>query len=476
MVSDLLTLTEGRPYALSLTCHYIWEALRDGTQTEFELSDHVLERVISDLSGLGDTISTETVEAIEAIGELDEDTFNRSLEIVPFAGMTLEQAALARLAPSAFSDDEFASTLAAVRDDVELFVNRGVLRRNDERFDLNVSQESSAQHVWLYYQYVARRREAEKPAARQQYAAIMAAAFGKQFSEEVFGSDWKESTLVTDVRARRRDAPVHVEPVPREFELASEAGDLHRMRKAGLFAFGQFRIDARPDSPSAVYTALSFDHRFHRFDVCRLGTCSDPANLEDLGEEVAGWIEANTELMEKYGVRVAGANTAVIDGGLVRDFIISVNPFIAAMRVEHLFAQDKDYPGYARELEHAREVISELEVDSPWTPITPYILADLDNRIGFVRALEGELQTAETAFATAIGRNTERSDKWLYTYNLGQKEMAAERGGFFKAGGTKGGRGVWGGEKPGGVFFSFINKKRSGVPNARGDWVGVERE
>jgi hypothetical protein len=136
IVSDIYQVTSGRPYEINLVCYYVWDALQQGLQTEFEVSDVVLDNVLKELVAIGKTERLADANELDTIRRLSADDFELAVQVLPFEGYSLEEHTLSLLFPADYDRSEYERTKSEVQAQIEKLERLEVVERMGDRFRL----------------------------------------------------------------------------------------------------------------------------------------------------------------------------------------------------------------------------------------------------------------------------------------------------------------------------------------------------
>ena len=403
---EIQMLTEGHPYEVNLVCHFIWEAITHGEQSEFALSGAVIERVMHDLEERGRHEATPTIASIR---NLTNDDLESIAGIAPFEGLTVTQLARLRIMPEDYDDDRLEEVENEVRDDLARFSSLGIIRIDRDRFELIGGTETR-----LYLRYAVEQRANRKIEYDETYAARATGVCRQRLSDVLLGPDhlnkllmgqWSRRELGDGFSGRwlhRVVDSVGQQNVSALSELLpgfDQAESLAEFAEKGGVVFG-FVLQVGLQTVEYVDVAI---------------------NVEELTTEEAQaradeWITETSALFAKYEISFLEMRCEQLSPNLSKD-AAAYSELLRCCAVVFYMHRSGIVDDAIHELSNCIDRCETLIGDNPTDPLIRSELADALNRLGFMRATAEEWDKA----AAALERSRELSlaDEWLAIFNLG---------------------------------------------------------
>jgi len=417
-VVDLFRLTGGSPYELNLVCYHIWEELDARRQMEFGLSTRVLDAVLGEIREFGRQISADDVEAIRTLTIDDRTIAGR---VIPFEDYTVREIALSRLLPNDFSKTEYDETVNAVRRDIHRMSSLQIVDIDEEeRFRFR--GDTFAQ---TYLKYSAELRGV-LGLATQRYPTLVGFQLlgkacsdllahdgvtglgtrGRQFSLDSTGIENHLLEVGRAMSDRDIGALAKTPYIPPFYDHEEAAG----MERAGLLFLG---LIVTVDGLTPVEAGQVL------FNV-------NGVDSDEWARQVEEWVAGNEGLLRNYGVELMKCVTATLDPIATNELLTFLELTDGVGRALNHFRRER----YGRCVEVFATAVEGVEEHVEGDPETSGLrdeLAEALNRLGFVAAIEDDLDIAKSALERALQLG-HGDIPWLPQYNLAC--VAARRNDF----------------------------------------------
>lgn len=402
---EILDLTDGRPYEVNLVNHFVWEAMTQGEQTDFALSEAVLSRVLGELESRG---RHSAGSAVDLIGRLSAESLRSIAALAPFEGLTVREIALVRLMFDDFDDDALQAAEAEVTGELLRLAEFGVLKMDGERFEIEGGAEAR-----LYLRYAAERRIDMKVESGESYARLAAAVCRRGLAEELIGAGNTGKLL----RGRWRDR-----------ELMDPAGGRWLDQMAdGVAAENLSAIDVLlpgfedPESlaefaeKGAVLFGFSLQVGIRSVEYADIAINVGDLMTEQARERAAAWFATHEERLERFGISLELVRCECLGSGTAR----SAAAFSELRRFLTLSVLLHNAGLVEAAIMALGDCIDRTEAligDEPADPLVRSVLADASNNLGFIHATAGRFDKAAESLERAIELSL--TEEWLPRFNL----------------------------------------------------------
>lgn len=402
---DIHLLTEGRPYEVNLVNYFIWEAINQGEQSDFVLSEAVLERVMHELEQRG---RHEASSAVTSIRNLTSDDLVSLSKLAPFEGLTVRQLALGRLMLEDYDDSRLSEVESAVEVDLARFASLGVITVDHDRFELSGGPEAR-----LYLRYAVEKRANQKIGFEDTYARLATGACRQRLAEALVDGDGDRKLLNGSWSRREMGDAVAGRWLN---HLADSVG------QQNLSALAELLPSFDEDEPLGEFSekgGLLFGF------VLQVGLqtveYTDIAiNVNDLDddealERVKMWFEQNEDLLAKYEISVDAYRCELLSPSLAKAAAAYSELRSHSVLVVFMYRSGMIEPAIDQ-LSHCIDQCEALIGSDPTDPLLRAELADAINRLGFLRATSKDWDKS----ASALERSRELSlaDDWMPIFNL----------------------------------------------------------
>ena len=411
---EIHDLTEGRPYEVNLVNHFVWEAITQGDQTEFKLSEAVLSRVLYELEQRGRHTSSSSVSAIR---NLTDDDLRAIAELAPFEGLTIRQLALGRLMFNEFDDDRLAEVEDEITVQLQRLADLGVLRLDHDLFEIEGGPESR-----LYLRYSAEQRIDQRIEYGDTYARLATGVCRENLCDELLGAD-KLDMLLRGLWSRHelgagggRWLDVVADSVAEE--SLSDLSDL-------LPGFDDPEHLAKFTENGGILFGFGLQVGLQNVEYADIAINVQSLSADEATSRINAWIEAHEPLLSKYEIAFQTVRCELLSPSASKNAAAFSELRRHCMLV--YFMHRSGFIGPAIEVMSDCIDRSEALIGSePADPLVRAELADAINRLGFLYATAEEWDKA----AENLRRSIEISiaDEWLPRSNLSFIE--ASRGNF----------------------------------------------
>ncbi|HET7121579.1 MAG TPA: ATP-binding protein [Solirubrobacterales bacterium] len=402
---EIFDLTDGRPYEVNLVNHFVWEAISQGEQEDFALSEAVLSRVLAELESRG---RHSAGSAVDMIGRLSAESLRSIARLAPFEGLTVREIALGRL-----MFDEFdADALGAVEDEVTGELLRlaefGVLKTHGERFEIEGGAEAR-----LYLRYAAERRIDLKVEFGETYARLATAVCRRGLAEELIGAEntgkllrgiWSDREFIDPAGGRWLDQVADGVAA----ESLSEIDDL-------LPGFEDPESLAEFAEKGAVLFGFSLQVGMRSVEYADLAINVCDLTAEEAGERAKAWFATHEGLLGKYGISLELVRCECLGPGTAK----SAAAFSELRRFLGLVILLHNAGLVEAAIVALGDCIDRSEAligGEPADPLVRSVLADAFNSLGFIYATGGERDKAAESLERAIELSI--TEEWLPRFNL----------------------------------------------------------
>jgi hypothetical protein len=401
---DIHKLTRGQPYEVNLVCHFIWEAIQSQRQTDFQLSDAVIERVLGEFIERGRHESSADIALVAGLSARDYELLTK---LAPYENLTIKEIALTRLMPKEFEDQRLVELEASIRMELQTLAQREVLNVQDDRFCLVVSEDAR-----LYLRYAAERHTGERLDYGQTYTQQVTRACREDFGRALAGEESEAAHLFAvwqphEIGASQAGSWLNeLREAVAAGDIATLAGVIHAPLDLGAFATNR-------DKGLILY---SFFLRvgLQEIEHATLVTNVGGRDEQELAEEATTWVQAKREFLERYEIEIVELRCEPLGAKLAACVVAYAHIERLRSLVMSLYA--------ARQIQAAQKLCSgtinlaeALVGTESVDPLMQAKLADAYNRLGFMFASGEQLQEALDAFAHSEQLNLER--QWVTIYN-----------------------------------------------------------
>lgn len=433
IVRDIFEVTFGRPYEIQLVCYHIWEAIQSGAQTEFEVSDVVLDNVLKELVSMGNSERQIDADELDIIRRLHSDEFELAIDLLPFERhYTLDEHTLAALFPADFDEE----TYKAKRGDLDRVISRlqelGVIERVGERFRL-----AGGAFARVYLKFAAR-HHAEKHAGHdsnfeQRYSVRLVMAISEWLQRDLLG-DGATEDYVAQAGSRHEMTDLVVDRRIKSLIQGAESGDLARVASARVLSpLHSGRHSKRAKRAGVVLSGMLFGVSVEKLEHALIFYNSENLSVEEWRDAFKTWFAARKNLLAKYMVTVDAVYTAVLDEQMTDDLFTYVDSGTAPTRVLQLW--DKGSRKEAEE--YALRVVRLLELSLPPAGtrdrVAALALRVLYDQAGFMALARGDVAAGRERLDRneAMSEAVNEQPGWVHHFNYAV--MLATTGEFAEA-------------------------------------------
>jgi tetratricopeptide (TPR) repeat protein len=411
---DIYTLTRGQPYEISLVCHFIWEAIQQQRQAEFELSDAVIERVLGEFIERG---RHEASADIAHVAKLTTRDYELLAKLAPYEALTVKEIALTRLMPDDFQDDDIAEIEASIHADLLTLAQRGVLKVQDTRFALTVSDDAR-----LYLRYAAERHTGERLDYGLTYAQQVRRVCREDFGRALAGEDSDAAHLIAvwrqdEIGVSRTGSLVG------ELRDAVAAGDIATLASVVQVPLDLSTFVANRDKGIIIYSFVlrvglqEIEHATMVMNVTGLDS-------DELNARADEWLRDKDSFLTRYGIGVVELRCELL-GAALADAVIAYAHIERFQSLVMSLYGVRQVKSAAQLFSSTIELAQALVGESPTDPLIRAKLGDAYNRLGFMLASDSQLQEALDAFARSEELDMEQH--WVTVYNTAYVNARMER-------------------------------------------------
>lgn len=308
---DIYILTGGNPYEVNLVCHFIWDALRNGEHSGFELSPAVIEQVLDELAERG---RHESSDAISVLSDLASTEYEALARIAPFEALTVRQIALHRLMLADYAVDQLEEEEAGVRADLAALEARRVLTIEADRFALSGGSDAR-----LYAKYAVQREGGRAIKYGTSYAQRATFVCGDELGEALVGDKYNDA-LIT---GQRRPHEVGGLQTGRWMTMLCDAASEGAL--PSLAALLQFPISLEPvvaeREHGLVVTGLALQIGVEEAEHVEVMLNTADLTQDDADGIASDWVTRTAELLDKYSIRVLECRVEVLEPELARNLL-----------------------------------------------------------------------------------------------------------------------------------------------------------
>ncbi|MBS1842863.1 MAG: ATP-binding protein [Actinobacteria bacterium] len=412
--NDIQELTQGRPYEVNLVSHFVWEAIAEGEQSDFALTEAVIREVLKELRDSGH----EAGPTVGNIRNLSPDDIEQIARLTPFEGLTTRQLARGRLMFDDFDDDRLTEVELEIKAQLQRFATLGIVKLDHDRFQIAGGPEAR-----LYLRYWAEQVADTKIEYDDTYVRLATGVCRRHVAQVLLGPD-QLGKLMKGRWAHRdmSDAPAGkwleaTADVVRE-ENVSALSDL-------LPDFDDAESLAEFSEQGGLLFGFALQVGLQNVEYADIAINVNSLTGEEAERQVREWIDVHAALLAKYEISVLKVRCEQLDPTFSR--------MAAAYSDLRRYCSLVFFLHEAGIIKPAVDAISDcidrceaLIGSEPTDPLVRAKLADASNRLGFIQATAEDWNSA----AQSLERSLELSlgDEWLPKFNLAYVE--AERGHF----------------------------------------------
>lgn len=401
---DIRTLTGGNAYEVNLVCHFIWEAIHAGEQSDFALSDEVIGRVLAELKEKGRHEASPTLSAVSSLGKSDHEVLAR---VVPYSKLTTRQTALVRLGVEDYDDDQLQQAKWDVEDELTRLEDLGILRREADLFSLRIGAVER-----MYLKYAIKRSTGMEIDYDQSYPEALITRCAELLGEYVAGGNYEANQVLS---------------VGQPFELGSQAagrwlertvGGVRARRLevvAGLVADATPIENERIAEHGAIVIALMLQMGIHKVEQVEVIVNAKGVDEDELDGLISKWQEETAELLAKYDVSVEAFDCAVLDS----DLGLAATAYARLTRANEA-AYSLFRAGFTSQaIAWLEGAVNEVQRSIDSAPTDPVLRGRLSyglNCLGFMKTTGGDVKAGRVLFEES--QNLDLEEKWLVEFNL----------------------------------------------------------
>lgn len=410
---DIRELTGGVPYEVNLVCHFIWDAIQQGEQDSFELSSTVIERVRAELENKSRHQADSDIEVFSSLSTSD---YQLLVDLAPYEALTIHELALVRLMLSDYARRELEETEDAIRRDLRYLADIGVVRTENERFELVGNPDSR-----IYLRYAAQRHTGRKLSYGHTYHHAVTMAFVSHLGNAIVSEKYNDALIFRSSRPQE----LGMTTVGDWLKTVSDAvtnGDIVTLSEYFGVWLAQHSA-LRQEDCSFIVIAMHMQVGLHHIEHTDVLANMDGMSTDELRELAAHWTNDCEELLNKYEAKVIECAcyelshdtlcTATVYGHLR---LISSASYVLYLTGATRAADEL--------LASAIEASDQMIGTDPTDPLIRTMLADAWHRHGFIAATHKEWDTARKRLERS--RQMFATNEWLLEYN--EAYIAAEEG------------------------------------------------
>ena len=401
---DIRALTRGQPYEVNLVCHFIWEAIQEGAQQEFALSDTVIQRVLAEFIERGRHESSTDIPLVVALTARDYELLAR---LAPYEELTVREIALLRLMLRSYTDEQLSELEADIHNDLFVLSQRRILEVQDDRFRLTVSDDAR-----LYMRYAAERHTGDRIGYGQTYMQHVAKTCRVEFGRALAGQDNHLPFLVAFWRGYEMGGPQSARLVA-ELRDAVASDDLdgiasHITAPMDLSAFVEHRAKGLILYSFVLRVGLQdIEHATFALNV-------DGLDGDDLALRATEWRADNRELLQRFDIEIVELRCELVDPKLADSLVAYTYVKSFQALAMSLYTARQIDPGQEL-LSSALGVAEALVASDPTDPILRAAMGDAKNRVGFMLTSLEKWTEALAAFEESERLSLEQ--QWVTSYN-----------------------------------------------------------
>jgi tetratricopeptide (TPR) repeat protein len=401
---DIRTLTGGNPYEINLVCHFIWEAIHVGEQSEFALSDAVIGRVLTELKEKGRHEASPTLSSISGLGRDDYELLAR---VAPYEALTTRQVALVRLAMDDYDEEQLRQAEREVGGELTRLEDLGIVHCEADRFAVVGGPDER-----MYLKYAVKRSTGKEMEYDRSYPETLILRCAELLGEHVAGEDYERSQVLS---------------AGQPFELGSQAAGRWLEGVVGGAREGKLEIAASlvadVTSPEAeriaehgvVVIGLMLQMGIHKVEHVEVIVNDQGVGQSDLEASIQEWQAETVELLGKYDMRVDAFYCAVLEQG----FASAATTYGRLTRVKELtyalYSAGFTEPATGLLEESVNEVRSRID-SAPTDPLLRGRLSESVNCLGFMKTTGGDVAVGQELFEESQALDLE--EQWLVEFNL----------------------------------------------------------
>lgn len=403
-VVDIAMLTTRTPYEINLVCHFIWDAIQQGEQENFELSPTVIQQVASELEQKG---RHQASLEIQTFSRLPPNIYELLVDFAPYEALTVRQLALMRLMFEDYGATRLDAAEATVRESLKQLEDQGVVRIERDRFEVKGGRDAR-----LYLKYAAHRHTGQKLRYDDRYPDAVteqvATHVGRAFAEE----SYEAARIFHRGRPQELGGRVVGKWLDSMGEAAATRNIVALSNEIGAWLSPEEVL--RHGDLNFVLTGLQLQVDLHNIEHIQLVANTQHRSLEDIRAVVRQWVADHEELLRKYDARVEKWRCETIPADVLR----------VAVAYEHVFyACNTSYSIYRRGaleaadslLASALQTSNKLVGSEPADPLLREQIASAMLRRGFMAATRSEWEVALQHLNQS--RTMRSAEDWVLTYD-----------------------------------------------------------
>lgn len=403
-VVDIATLTAGSPYEINLVCHFIWDAIQQGEQENFELSPAVIQQVTSELEQKG---RHQASREIQIFSRLPPSTYDLLVEFAPYEALTVRQLALMRLMFEDYGPAEMNAAEAVVRGSLKQLEDREVIRIERDRFEVKGGPDAR-----LYLKYGAHRHTGHKlrygdrypDAVTKQVAAQVgrAVAGGAYDEAKIFDGSWPQELGGRGV-GKWLDQMGEAVTTNNIVALSDELGS--RLSPEQVLRYGEVDF---------ILIGLQLQIDLHDVEHIQLIANTNRYSLPEIKGVVERWVENHEELLRKYDARVDKWRCETIFADVLRASMAYWHLFFACT-VSYTIYREGALGAADDMLASALGTADKLVGNDPVEPLLREQMASAMLRRGFMAATRREWEVALQHLNES--RTMRSAEDWVLAYD-----------------------------------------------------------
>jgi AAA ATPase domain len=406
--NDIFQLTGGVPYEVNLVCHFIWDAIQQGEQEQFELSPAVIQRVTAELEEKGRHQATS---AIATYGGLTDSDYTALAEIAPYEALTVRQLALLRLMPEEYSETGLRDSEARVQATLAQLAAKGVVRLEQDRFEFSGGRDAR-----VYLKYAAKSHTGNKLIYGDTYVRAATAAFAQELGHALIGDSYDASRLLG--RWRRWEVG--------GMEAASWLDTMAQAARGSDIVALADTVAAWSDpgdlagcrDDDFVLWVVKLQAGLHEVEYLELLVNRDGHPADELRARADRWIAENEQLLSTYDVSFLTWGAEPVRSEVIRGSRAYWQLGVAN-QASYLMYRAGATDAADALLAATIELSQELVGSHPTDPLLRTRLSSAHLRRGFMAATRGEWPLALAQLEASRLLALTDGDSWLLAYNEG---------------------------------------------------------
>jgi hypothetical protein len=413
---DILEFTGGIPYEVTLVCHFIWDAIQQGEQDDFDFSPNVLQRVVAELDEKG---RHQASPEIARYSSLTRPDYEQLLTIAPYESLSVREIALLRIPFEGYDADALSVAEAGVHQDLQRLERKGLVTVEGDRFSLAASRDGR-----LYLKYATKHFTGSDLHYGKTYQAELGERCLESIGQAIWANDYPENLVLRGRRPQEVGDASAGDWLAAIKESANNC-DVGAVAEAFGRILGSLADTADPTPESFSISSLHLQVGLYDVEEIDLVANPSPPDPSGLNEKCERWTADHQHLFDTYDVRVVDCECITVPSHLILS-AAAYHQLLLACAVSYPMYSGGAHRAAARLLDSVLKNVTRLVGDDPKDPLLRTELANALGRDGFMAASVGDWPKALDRFHRS--RTMALTEEWILDYN--EAYVKARQGNF----------------------------------------------